>query len=61
MPFYFDIPDVLALDYMIFQISDGDPTKYHYIEKHYDVDDFYLWVAFKNRDNKAQDYLMNKK
>lgn len=45
---------------MIYQIANGDTTKYKEVEEINDIDDFYLWLSFKNRENNIEKYFMSK-
>jgi len=41
----------IELEYMIFTLCNGDITRKHYIEEHYDVVDYIEWTSFKQFDN----------
>lgn len=45
---------------MIWQLADGDTTKYQQVSLVNDIDDFILWVSFNNRKNNIEKYFINK-
>lgn len=44
---------------MVNDLSDGDITKYEYVENKCDVDDYALWLAFQNRRNKIEKHFID--
>ena len=45
---------------MIYNISEGDTSKYEQVSLINDIDDFFLWSSFKNRASNIEKYFMDK-
>ena len=44
---------------MIYQLADGQTDKYETVSTINDIDDFYLWISFKNRDKNIEKFFIN--